>query len=296
VQRTARLTIGGSKLLLEPPFGYGDAVPMSVSTQQRAPAPAEVWATGDYADVCQRMIPELGARLANIADVRAGHDVLDVATGTGNAALPAAAAGATVAALDITPSLLEIGSRRASAAGLEVEWVHGDAQAMPFADGSFDRVLSCVGVQFCADHNAAASELVRVCRPGGRIALVAWTREGFIGQVLAAVAKATGGSGSHRSPLDWGYEERVSDLLGDRVRGIVFEREHLEMPAESPGGWVDYMATAYGPMARARVALEAKGAWQPLREELIEIATSHDSGDHGAFAAGAEYLTAVLYR
>jgi SAM-dependent methyltransferase len=190
---------------------------MSVSAQQTTPTPAEVWSSGDYADVCERMIPDLGARLVELADVQAGDEVLDVAAGSGNAALPAARAGAIVTALDVTAPLLEIGSWRASAAGLDVDWVLGDAQALPFVQASFDRVLSCVGVQFCADHDAAASELVRVCRPGGRIALIAWTREGFIGQVLAAVATATGGAGSGRSPLDWGAEAWVTEVFGAGV-------------------------------------------------------------------------------
>jgi ubiquinone/menaquinone biosynthesis C-methylase UbiE len=270
---------------------------MSVSANQSGPSPAEVWSTGDYADVCDQMIPGLGARLVNIAEVSAGQDVLDVATGSGNAALPAAAAGATVVALDITPALLAVGSRRARAAGLDVKWVQGDAQALPFAEASFDRVLSCVGVQFCADHDAAASELVRVCRPGGRIALIAWTREGFIGQVLAAVANATGGAGPRRSPLEWGAEENVIELFGEHVSDISLHREHAQMPAESPSGWVDYMAGAYGPMARARATLEARDEWEPLRARLSEIvSTTHRADDGDAFSARAEYLTAVLHR
>jgi ubiquinone/menaquinone biosynthesis C-methylase UbiE len=269
---------------------------MSVSANQTVPSPTEVWSTGDYAGVCDRMIPGLGARLVELADVQAGDRVLDVATGSGNAALPAARAGATVTALDITPALLEIGSRRASAAGLDVEWVHGDAQAMPFAEASFDQVLSCVGVQFCADHDAAAAELLRVCRPGGRIALIAWTREGFIGQVLAAVAQATGGGGSRPSPLDWGCEDKVRDLFAEHVTDIALHREHVEMRAESPSEWVDYMATAYGPLARARMTLQARAAWEPLRMRLNEIANTHNTEDGHAFAARAECLTAVLWR
>jgi SAM-dependent methyltransferase len=269
---------------------------MSVSVNDSVPSPAEVWSSGDYADVCDRMIPELGARLVELAGVQAGEVVLDVAAGSGNATLPAARAGAIVTALDITPTLLEIGSRRAAAANLEIAWVHGDAQALPFPDESFDRVLSCVGVQFCADHDAAAAELVRVCRPGGRIGLIAWTREGFIGQVLEAVAEATGAAGSRRSPLDWGSEEKVSELFRDRVGDIAFLREYVQMPAESPSGWVDYMATAYGPLARARAALQARGKWEPLRARLSQIASAHDTGDGDAFAARAEYLTAVLRR
>jgi len=214
----------------------------------------------------------------------------------GRATLPCPPPDTIVTALDITPALLEIGSRRACAAGLDVEWVHGDAQAMPFAEASFDRVLSCVGVQFCADHDAAAAELIRVCRPGGRIAPIAWTREGFIGQVLAAVAKATGAAGSPRSPLDWGSEDKVTELFGGRVTDIAFHREHVEMPAESAGGSVDYMSTRYGPLVRARTTLEARGDWESLRAQLSEIAGAHDVGDGGPFAARAEYLTAVLTR
>jgi SAM-dependent methyltransferase len=268
---------------------------MSAPAQQTPPKPAEIWSTGDYADVCDRMIPDLGARLVDLAEVGAGADVLDVAAGSGNAALPAAGAGATVTALDITPALLDAGSQRAEALELRVAWVEGDAQAMPFADASFDRVLSCVGVQFCADQPAAAGELVRVCRPGGRIGLIAWTREGFIGQVLAAVGQATGGGGP-RSPLDWGSEDKLTELLGGRVTSALLQREHVDMPARSPEDWVDYMAQAYGPLARARAALDPGGRWEPLRARLSEIASAHDTGTGGAFSGRAEYLAAIFTR
>jgi SAM-dependent methyltransferase len=258
--------------------------------------PAEVWSRGDYADVCDRMIPRLGARLVALADTQAGDEVLDVATGTGNAALPAAQVGARVTALDITPALLQIGSERARAAGLDIDWVLGDAQALPYAEASFDRVLSCVGVQFCADRAAAASELVRVCRSGGRIGLIAWTREGFLGQVLAAVAAATGGAGAAGSPLDWGSEAWMTDTFGRRVRDIALRREHVDMPARSAGDWVDYMAAAYGPLVRARTALQARGEWDRLRSRLSEIAGAHAVGSADTFAVRAEYLAAVLHR
>jgi SAM-dependent methyltransferase len=269
---------------------------MNTSAEQAAPGPAEVWSTGDYAEVCDRMIPQLGARLVELAGVGASEEVLDVAAGTGNATLPAAAAGAVVTALDITPALLEVGARRARASGLEVAWVHGDAHALPFADASFDRVLSCVGVQFCGDQHAAAAELVRVCRPGGRIALTAWTPEGFIGQVLATIARATATTAPRPSPLLWGREDGVRELFGDHAQAAVFERAHVEMPAASAAAWVDFMALAYGPMARARAALENRGAWEPLREQLTEVAAAHDTSDSDAFAARAEYLNALLER
>lgn len=269
---------------------------MSISGQHTDSAAATVWSSGDYAGVCDRMIPGLGARLVELADVHGGEAVLDVASGTGNAALPAARLGAVVTALDITPALLQIGEKRARTADLTIEWVCGDAQAAPFAEASFDCVLSCVGVQFCADRAAAAAELVRVCRPGGRIALIAWTREGFLGQVLAAVASATAGPGPAGSPLDWGSEAWVRDAFGDQVRDIALRREHVDMPAESPGEWVDYMATAYGPLIRAREALEARGRWAPLRGRLNEIATAHGAHGGDTFAVRAEYLIAVLDR
>lgn len=267
----------------------------STQTHQSPPGPAEVWSTGNYADVCDTMIPTLGAQLVQLARVRAGEKVLDVAAGSGNATLPAAAIGARVTALDITPRLLDVGAERAARAGLEVTWVNGDAHALPFADAEFDCVLSCVGVQFCADAGAAARELLRTCRPGGRIALIAWTPEGFIGQILAAVSSATGASRSTSSPLTWGRESGVRELFANGACAIAFGRAHVEMPATSPSAWVDYMAGAYGPMVRARRALEQRDGWTPLREVLIGIAASHNvaAGD-GGYCGRAEYLTALL--
>ncbi|MGH2896145.1 MAG: class I SAM-dependent methyltransferase [Solirubrobacteraceae bacterium] len=268
---------------------------MSPASDPSVPAPAEVWSSGDYAAVCDRMIPELGARLVELAGVRAGHQVLDVAAGSGNAALRAARVGAVVTALDITPDLLEEGARRAGAAGVEVDWVEGDAQALPFADAGFDHVLSCVGVQFCADHDAVASELVRVCRPGGRITLISWTPEGFIGQVLAAVSRATGAAGSGASPLDWGRESILRGWF-EPAGDVMTRREDVNMPAESAVAWVDYMAAAYGPLVRARDVLAGRGVWAPLRDQLCEIAASHNAGDADRFAARAEYLVATIDR
>lgn len=264
---------------------------MSIPPPPSAPTPAEIWSSGDYGDVCERMIPALGARLVELAAVRGGEAVLDVATGTGNAALPAARRGAAVTALDITPALLEAAAARAAAAGLEATWVHGDAQALPFDAASFDRVLSCVGVQFCADRAATAAELLRVCRPGGRIALIAWTPEGFIGQILAAVARATAAAGP--SPLEWGREPVIEELFGDLAQ-VTTSRDHTQMAADSPTAWVDYMATAYGPLLRARLALQERGAWEPVRAELHDIAARNDAGPTDTFAAPAEYLCALI--
>ncbi|GAA2572903.1 class I SAM-dependent methyltransferase [Pseudonocardia hydrocarbonoxydans] len=145
------------------------------------------WSAGDYAEVARQVIPDLGAALVRAAGVLPGNRVLDVAAGAGNAALPAASQGADVVAADITPELLDAGRAEADRRGLSVEWVEADAAAMPFADGEFDVVLSCVGVMFAPDQQAAAAELLRVCRPGGTVALLSWTPTGFIGDLLRAV-------------------------------------------------------------------------------------------------------------
>lgn len=255
-----------------------------------------MWSSGDYASACDRMIPKLGERLVELAGVQQGELVLDVAAGSGNATLPAARTGAKVTALDITPELLEVGAERAAAAGLDVTWVQGDAQDQPFPDASFERVLSCVGVQFCADQLAASAELMRVCQAKGSIALISWTPEGFIGQVLGAVSRATGAAPpSGYSPLDWGREDAVKALFST-AKSVDTRRERVEMPAGSAAEWVDFMADAYGPLLRARNALQGQGAWEPLREQLRETASAHDVGSTGAFAGSAEYLVVTIER
>ncbi|MGA8460987.1 MAG: class I SAM-dependent methyltransferase, partial [Streptosporangiaceae bacterium] len=146
-----------------------------------------MWALGDYPALAADIIPGLGQILADACQIQAGDRVLDVAAGSGNAAIPAARAGARVVASDLTPELLAAGQRQAEQQGLMLEWRQADAEALPFGDGEFDVVMSCLGVMFTPHHQAAAGELVRVCRPGGTIGLVSWTPDGFIGQMFAAM-------------------------------------------------------------------------------------------------------------
>src|SRR5215218_4135128 len=151
----------------------------ALKTKHRA-----MWAMGDYPAVVTDLIHPLGPAIVAATGVSAGDRVLDVAAGTGNAAIPAARAGATVVASDLTPELLQIGREKATAEGLRIEWRQADAEALPFIDDEFDAVLSVVGVMFAPHHQASADELVRVTRPGGTIGLISWTPEGFIGQMF----------------------------------------------------------------------------------------------------------------
>jgi ubiquinone/menaquinone biosynthesis C-methylase UbiE len=208
-----------------------------------------MWALGDYPAVAADIIPTLGPILVAACGVRAGDRVLDVAAGTGNAAIPAALAGANVIASDLTPQLLESGRARASEQGAELQWREGDAEALPFADGEFDTVMSCVGVMFAPHHQESADELVRVCRPNGTIGLLSWTPEGFIGQLFATMKPyAPPPPPGAQSPPLWGREDHVSSLLGDRVTDLTARRQTVLVEGFSaPGAFREYFKAVYGP-------------------------------------------------
>jgi len=183
------------------------------------------WASGDY-QLLAASFTIIGEMLCEAADLRAGQIVLDVATGTGNTALAAARRHCRVTGLDFVPSLLEQGRRRARAEGLEIEFIEGDAEDLPFADGSFDVVLSTLGIMFVPDQQKAADELLRVCRPGGKIGIVSWTPKGWAAQFGEIVGKYMHSNGSAASPFEWGCEKRLQLLLGTRAR-LVASQEKL---------------------------------------------------------------------
>lgn len=249
-----------------------------------------MWALGDYPSVAAEIIPSLGAALVRASGVRAGHRVLDVAAGSGNAAIPAALTGASVAACDLTPELLETGRHLAARQGAELEWHEADAESLPFADGEFDVVLSCVGVMFAPHHQASADELVRVCRPGGTIGVLSWTPEGFIGQMFAAMKPYVPPPppGVQPPPL-WGREEHVRSLLGDRVTDVESRRQlvrvdHFGQPAE----FRDYFKARYGPtIAAYRGIADDADRVAALDRDLAELAGRHNLG---AGAMDWEYL------
>jgi SAM-dependent methyltransferase len=253
----------------------------------------ELWSKGDYPAIADAFIPDLGRRLVDHARIAKGERVLDVAAGVGNAALPAAAHGAQVTALDIVPELVAEGERRARAVGLAVQWLIGDASALPFEDGRFDAVLSCVGIQFAAPHDRVARELVRVVAPRGRLVLINWTPTGYVGQVIrTAGAKLPSPPTGVSPPPLWGDRGYVRSLLEPKGLSLDFKTEVIDFWWPSVDDFVDYTSDRYAPLRSARERLEPTGDWEPLREELITVAAeANDGGD--AFHVESEYLVVV---
>jgi ubiquinone/menaquinone biosynthesis C-methylase UbiE len=240
-----------------------------------------MWALGDYPAVATQVISELGRILVEASGVRPGDRVLDVAAGSGNVAVPAALAGASVVASDLTPELFDTGRRLAAEAGADIEWREADAEALPFADGEFDTVLSCVGVMFAPHHQASADELARVCRPGGTIGLISWTPEGFIGQMFATMRPYAPPPppGAQPPPL-WGREEHVRELLGDRVAEMSAQRKSLQVDRfATPEEFRDFFKAAYGPtIAAYRGIADDPDRVAALDRELADLAKRHDRG------------------
>lgn len=212
-----------------------------------------LWASGDYPAVAAELIPALGPELVRAVGVGAGNRVLDVAAGSGNAAIPAAATGALVTASDLTPELFDAGREIARQRGVDLEWVEADAEAMPFATDSYDVVMSCVGAMFAPHHQATADELVRVCRPGGTIGMINWTPTGFIGSMFATIKPFAPPPppGASPAPL-WGDEEHVRELFGDRVTNLALRRQTLLINhCPSPTEFREYWKSNYGPTIAA---------------------------------------------
>jgi ubiquinone/menaquinone biosynthesis C-methylase UbiE len=259
-----------------------------------------VWASGDYPDVAQRFLPDLGAILVGAAGVRPGQRVLDVAAGAGNVAIAAAAgAGADVVALDVAPELLQAGRQAAERRGVTLEWIEGDAAELPFADAAFDAVLSCVGVMFVPDHASAAAELARVCRPGGTIGVLSWTPEGFIGELFRTMGPyAPPPPAGAQPPASWGSEAHVRELFGEAVTHVetrkgIAVNESFERPLD----YREYMKRAYGPTIATYRHAAAAGRLDELDAAfgaLCERAFSQT--EDGRWRLEKEYLIALARR
>jgi ubiquinone/menaquinone biosynthesis C-methylase UbiE len=240
-----------------------------------------MWALGDYPALAAALVASLGPVLVEACGIQSGDRVLDVAAGPGNAAIPAALAGASVVASDLTPELLAAGKEQAERQGIELEWRQADAEALPFPDGEFDIVMSCLGVMFVPHHQPSADELIRVCRPGGTIGLLSWTPEGFIGQMFAAMKPYTPAPppGAQPPPL-WGNEDHVRALLGDRVADLTCRRETLTVSHfPTAEAFRDCFKAWYGPtIAAYRGIADDLRRVAALDHELAELARRHDRG------------------
>ena len=249
------------------------------------------WAAGDYAAVAER-IDEVPPRdlLARVR-INPGDEVLDVATGTGNVALKTAAAGARVYGLDLTPELFDTARSRATRQALAVEWIEGDAEALPFEDESFDVVLSAFGVQFAPRHRVVAAELARVLRPGGQLGLVNWTPEGQIGELFRILGAYMPPSPEFASPPPlWGSEEHVRGLFADAPVELEFARGVNPWRFDSAEHYVVFMESHYGPTVKARERLSAEGRWEACREEIYAMAERRNEARDGSLLMQAEYL------
>jgi SAM-dependent methyltransferase len=251
-----------------------------------------MWASGDYPEVARR-IESVAELLVERVGAGPGVEMLDVATGSGNVAIAAALAGADVTGLDLTPELLEAARGRAAEAGLEVRFVEGDAEELPFEDDSFDRATSCFGVMFAPRHERAAQELTRVVRPGGTIAFTAWTPDGLIGRTFRILASFMPPPAGLEPPVSWGNEDHVRALLAESGAELSLERRTVTFEHDSPEGWLDYDERVLGPAVMARAALEPQGRYGELREQMLELYRELNEADDGTFRVKAEYLLTV---
>ena len=254
------------------------------------------WALGDYSQI-DELVKEIGKTIVERADVSAGSDVLDVAAGSGNAAIPAARRGARVIATDLTPELFTTGRKRAREAGVEIEWIVADAEELPFEDERFDYVLSSIGVDFAPRHEVVAAELVRVCRPGGTIALGNWTSTGYGGGFLRVVGPYMPPPPPYGSPPEaWGQAEHVQRLFAEYPVELTFEPHSFDFIERSSEALVDRLADHYGPLLEARNKLSAAGRWEQLRAELIAMGDELNTAHDGGFRAPGDYLLTLAQK
>lgn len=250
------------------------------------------WATGDFG-VVGTTLQIVGETLCEAVDLQAGSDVLDVACGNGNAALAAARRWCRVTGIDYVPALVEQARVRAAADRLPATFQVGDAEALAFPDASFDYVLSTFGVMFAPDQERAASELVRVCRPGGKIGLANWTPAGFAGQMFRAVGRHAPPPAGLRPPVQWGTRERLQELFGDLALEIRVDTRHFAMRFQSPEHWLDVFRQWFGPLNSAFSRLDAAGK-AALERDLLELLDASNRSSGRAFVAPSEYLEVMI--
>ncbi|GIL04324.1 MAG: hypothetical protein AMXMBFR72_29260 [Betaproteobacteria bacterium] len=274
---------------------------MSSVLETRAPAPdfaaikqkqQATWASGDYA-VVGTTLQIVGETLAEAADVRAGERVLDVAAGNGNATLAAARRFAQVTSTDYVSALLDKGAARAAAEGLNVQFQPADAEHLPFADGSFDVVLSTFGVMFAPDHERSAHEMLRVVRSGGRIALANWTPESFIGRLFKLIGAHVPPPAGLKPPALWGTESHIAELFGAQAAHIHTQRKHFNFRYRSAAHWIQVFRDYYGPTQKAFSALDAKGQ-AALERDIVTLLDRSNVAGAASLVVPSEYLEIVV--
>jgi SAM-dependent methyltransferase len=271
-----------------------ETAPVRADLTQVKQRQQQMWASGDFHAVAMLIQPVADQLVASV-EPEAGWRVLDVACGSGNAAIAAARYGCDVVGIDYVPSLLARGRRRVEAEGLKVNLIEGDAEAIPLPDESFDAVLSVFGSMFAPDHRAAAAELVRVCRPGGRIGLATWTPDGFIGEMLKVVSGHVPPPPGVASPLSWGSKAYVSDLLGDEISALACTEQTFTFRFRSAEAFVDYFRTFYGPTVKAFEAVGTSGR-DALFADLVYLVRRHAGTGTGPVAIPATWLETVAIR
>ena len=250
------------------------------------------WSAGDYA-VVGTTLQIVGETLCEALDLRAGQRVLDVAAGNGNATLAAARRWCDVVSTDYVGTLLERGKARASAEGLTVQFQEADAENLPFADGSFDAVLSTFGVMFTPNQERAASELARVCKPGGKIGLANWTPSGFIGELFKLMGRYLPPPAGVKSPSLWGTEVRLRELFGARVGTLTAKQTNFVFRYRTSQHWLDTFRTYYGPVQKAFVAVGADRE-EALTADLLALVQRFNRSGDASLVMPSEYLEIVI--
>lgn len=261
----------------------------ALKTRQQA-----AWSSGDYA-VVGTTLQIVGESLCEALDLRSGTRVLDVAAGNGNASLAAARRWCEVVATDYVPALLDRARERAAAERLELTFRQADAEALPFPDGSFDAIVSTFGVMFVADHERAAAELLRVCKPGGKVGMANWTPEGFIGQVFRTIGKHVPPPAGAKSPARWGTRAALTEMFGGKARSIEATEKTFAFRYRSPAHWLEVFRTWYGPVLKAFGALPPAGQ-AALEHDLLELIARFNRSGDGTMVVPSEYLEIVITR
>lgn len=252
------------------------------------------WASGDYAEIGSRLVV-MSELLCEAVDLRPGQRVLDVATGTGNAALAAARRFCDVTGVDYVPALLDRARRRADAEGLRADFRVGDAEQLPFPDGAFDVVLSVVGAMFAPDQERTARELLRVCRSGGKIGMANWTPDGFIGEIFRLIGRYVPPPQGLKPPVLWGSEERLHELFGGAVASLHVARRSFVFRFRSPQHYVDFHRANYGPALKAFEALDLPGQ-ESLAREMADLVHRFNRADDGTAVWPSDYLEVVAIK